>query len=236
MTLNREIIKSYAKVLLFYTSVFVMAMSGRRNDDTNTKRRIRYTPLLATIIISLFLSDMFSGCVHIVFDNYNGTNRYLKPVALQFQTHHDDPKDLLNVPFVKILGDTSAFFPIPLIMGIGNIVVRRLWRWPISSHVLQYIVIGEVVFCVTAHVSQLSHYASHAMTHASVHENEQISYKIIGTLQQYGVLLDPGVHRVHHRKLDCNYAILTGWSNFLLNGMYKHFTPTVSAVDAVVPE
>ena len=78
-------------------------------------------------------------------------------------------------------------------------------------------VIGELVFCISAHFSQITHYLSHKMNHASDKEKGKIIFKMIHILQKNNIILNPTIHKIHHEKLDRNFPILNGWSNFLIN-------------------
>ena len=39
--------------------------------------------------------------------------------------------------------------------------------------------------------------------------------------QDAGLLLHPDLHRVHHERYDCNFPILTGWTNRYVQFLYE---------------
>lgn len=179
------------------------------------KINIKY--LILTLFISLYISDLFTGLVHIFLDNYKGNNKFIKPFAISFQKHHDDPKSLNNLPFFEIIWGTSNFFFIPFAFLIFNkfILLKNL------NNTIKYIIFFEIIFCFFSSFSQITHTLCHKMNHASPIQKNKKTYRILNFLQKNNIILNPIKHKIHHKYLDINYSILNGWSNPLLNKIIK---------------
>ena len=95
-------------VIIIYYYFYLLLLTQFFNVFKYQKINIKY--LILTLFISLYISDLFTGLVHIFLDNYKGNNKFIKPFAISFQKHHDDPKSLNNLPFFEIIWGTSNFF------------------------------------------------------------------------------------------------------------------------------
>eukprot|EP00617_Octactis_speculum_P023492 CAMPEP_0185756114 /NCGR_PEP_ID=MMETSP1174-20130828/14558_1 /TAXON_ID=35687 /ORGANISM="Dictyocha speculum, Strain CCMP1381" /LENGTH=318 /DNA_ID=CAMNT_0028434941 /DNA_START=490 /DNA_END=1446 /DNA_ORIENTATION=+ len=69
--------------------------------------------------------------------------------------------------------------------------------------------------------TQKTHFWAHARNHKDLHG---ISGRIIITLQDYGIIVHPDLHRKHHEEFDCNFCILTGQANFIVNALRRFLT------------
>ena len=61
-------------------------------------------------------------------------------------------------------------------------------------------------------------------THFWCHERNHSPHTLPGVVrwaQDAGLLLHPDLHRVHHERYDCNFPILTGWTNRYVQFLYE---------------
>lgn len=173
----------------------------------NQSGKLKLIPSVVVIMLSFFLVDLTSGCVHYFLDHYDGKNNFIKQIAEEFQEHHDIPSMLVNDnSILDMVGQAAMFWPLGLLFIISNQLFNT------NKH----IILGQIVFLVVALFTQVSHYLSHMMVHKPP-KRDAISYMVLHFLQKNSILLDPAVHKVHHRTLTKNYSILNGWSNKFLN-------------------
>ena len=61
-------------------------------------------------------------------------------------------------------------------------------------------------------------------THFWCHERNHSPHTlpvVVRWAQDAGLLLHPDLHRVHHERYDCNFPILTGWTNRYVQFLYE---------------
>ena len=60
--------------------------------------------------------------------------------------------------------------------------------------------------------SQQTHFLAHARRRGLLKE-----WPILEKLQDWRIILHPDAHQQHHEKFNCNFCILNGWANPLMN-------------------
>ena len=160
---------------------------------------------------SLYLADLFSGVLHVYFDNRKydlKQNTVLDKIAYSFQTHHEDPQSFIrNSPFYNPQGQIDILMylstPVYSLTTLGHYVYPNT---P-SLFLILY------TFNLVATYSQILHGLSH--------KNPKTLHPIIRVLQKYRIIIHPQDHRTHHKNYDKHFAIVNGWSNSLLNVFFN---------------
>ena len=67
--------------------------------------------LKLVIMLSFFLVDLLSGCGHYFLDHYTGNNNFAKPIAEEFQEHHDIPSGIVDVSILDMVDNWQCFGP-----------------------------------------------------------------------------------------------------------------------------
>jgi hypothetical protein len=159
-------------------------------------------------IITYFLIDVFSGLVHIVFDNpwfADPTNffGFIEPFAKGFQEHHLDTSLIVDMSVVEHIQPMC----VPMICNFVTSLGFGLYKGAtISAYFSMYhicVVLGLIVM-------QMAHRWSHAAPRDRPWG--------VSALQSVGVLLSPAEHLKHHHEPYASYfCIMTGWMNPLVN-------------------
>ena len=160
--------------------------------------------LFLTWTISFIFSDMISALVHIYLDNskivFDGTITDFN--RLGFQVHHLYPNYqwLMDDDYYPQY-ECNSIFPLVIILSILNNII-------FGSIFIQFTLAHCLLF-------QFGHYCCHAITHGK--KVPLFVYK----LQKLGILIKPLDHQNHHKMLVSDYAILNGWTNPLLNVVFR---------------
>ena len=183
----------------------------------NSPQPITSPIILASAISGLFVADLFSGFVHIMLDHTtirSNTSPMIRELCLAFQSHHHNPKELLQKSNLDLLRQTSAFFPIPFFAVLLNAL----------CHTPKSVILTQIIAMHTAHWSQVIHKCAHFINHASDVEKATLCARALVFLQENRLLLSPNEHRTHHSspKYDINFCIVNGWANPVLNFIVKH--------------
>ena len=67
--------------------------------------------------------------------------------------------------------------------------------------------------------SQQTHFLAHARRRGLLKE-----WPMIERLQDWRLILHPDAHQQHHEKFNCNFCILNGWANPLMNRVARLLT------------
>ena len=59
-------------------------------------------------------------------------------------------------------------------------------------------------------------------THAAAH-GKWSGNSFVKNMQKLGLFVKPAVHNLHHTQYDCNFCILTGWANPVINVIFSMF-------------
>ena len=185
----------------------------------------------AIILGSVYSADMFSGLLHIYFDkkkinfvNKNDTgailvydekyvNTLFDKVAYGFQIHHGKPRTFIEeVPWFSPVGQYEILrylsiptYTITLMFDIYyNGLLSRNYR---NVFIFMY------SFNMISTFSQILHGFSH--------RTKREIPLFIQILQKYGIIINTHNHHLHHTSYNTNFSIVNGWSNNVLNILYK---------------
>lgn len=198
---------------------------------------------LIEFILGFYLADLVTGIIHMCLDyetikdnnlrihteknilniiNFKNTNNIYKNSSRRdkfiwnFQSHHD-------VPYPKADTDLEEFYKIDTWLSMIFPILFPL----ISLFIFSYdIIINNMLFRIYLFslpfilLSQKIHFLSHARNHNDLNYNKKIN-KIIYWMQDYHIILNPIEHKEHHLKFNCNFCIVNGWANPLLNKIVK---------------
>jgi len=176
----------------------------------NRKEQLEFETIIASVIAGLYLADLNSGLVHILFDTYEGENSVLKTTANYFAGHHLNPKLITKAPSLQLFTETSIT-PYNLSCLLYNTT-------PFTS---KKQMIAQLSFLLASNLVQLTHQLAHFVNHASKKEKKHLKYRIVKMLQDNHIILKTEQHRKHHQTYDTNFCILNGWANPLLNFVYS---------------
>lgn len=172
--------------------------------------QLRPMQLVVAFVLGYFVADFLTGLLHLVCDNtplslrtiYSGRPPW-EWAAYGFHYHHINPTDWNH---------NNIYFGAVVRAGFLFYVPLTLMTLPLHSRPFL-----RVALLVCAHTGVLAQY-THAASHGRFHSNKMVRW-----LQDYGIILHPDTHKIHHQQFDQNYAILNGWSNGLLNWIYRHW-------------
>lgn len=181
-----------------------IAMQLYKSND-----KINVETVAASIIVGLYLADLNSGLVHILFDTYDGDIPFLKIVANDFTRHHKNPKKIVRDKTLQLLQET-AIVPYNLSCLLYN-------TFPYTSNAQM---VAQLSFLLSSNLIQIIHQSAHFVNHASTKEKRQFKYRIVKLLQDNHIIVKSEIHRKHHQTYDTNFCLLTGWANPLLNYIY----------------
>jgi hypothetical protein len=189
--------------------------------------------IVPAILFGWYLADASSGVVHMYMDYrpcpegrglaelffYPGSRTsddYLQlrrsamarigpfdRLVYDFKNHHPRPDALGRRPFVELIWSTVAFGALPLSLALN--CVAALWSVPL------WFVAAAIVMLVGGALAQYFH--------SSLHRSD-IPFTIRG-LRAVGLLMTPSAHALHHETLRRDFATNCGWSNPLLNPVFR---------------
>lgn len=157
---------------------------------------IVYNPLnvLGSVVFMFFWYDFFSGLLHIVLDNPEFISYpVLGTPCLEFQWHHHIPLDLSSKDFLQTCGDLNTVTTILGGIYFGLLRLSSVGTCLASCKVL-YAYYGQLCHC---------------MAHTPVHRRSAL----VNTLQDWGFMVSPLEHGVHHKTYDDNFCIGSGVCN-----------------------
>jgi ubiquitin-conjugating enzyme E2 variant len=160
-------------------------------------------PLAASVGLALgfFCADVASGLVHWLCDTYfDSCTPLLGTIFIApFREHHVDPGALARHGFLERNGN-NCLVSVPLLLT----AILRLEPGAISHAAVTagFFVASSLTLCATNQI--------HAWAHGAD------APKPILALQRAGILITPERHARHHRG-DRAYAVVSGWSNALLD-------------------
>lgn len=185
------------------------------------------------LLIGWYLADLASGVVHMVMDYlpcpkgvgldrlffYRGARDSADYGALRrdvmarigpidrllfdFKIHHPRPGALGRRSLYQQVGSTIRFIGLP-IAAVAALLA-------IAVAVPGFVMVALVVFLLGGVLSQYFH--------GSLHRTE--NPRFIAALRHVGLLMTPARHDVHHRSLQQDFSTINGWSNPLLNVVFR---------------
>jgi hypothetical protein len=157
-------------------------------------------------VIGIEAADLFSGFLHIYFDNERTTRSWCYPIrqaAHGFRTHHDKPHLIADENLLWAVSDTSVL--LLLYMPILYIL-HQYQQWDGMAYMLGFLTCGMLI------------QASHANCHRTNSTQSRLLTRLPTISRQQ--------HKLHHTPPHtCNFAIGTGHTNGLLNALGRHLSP-----------
>ena len=192
--------------------------------------------LLAAVLASGFFAERFTGLAHFGFD-YVWPDRMpiLGPIAREFRNHHDRPTLDPSNYVVNFSKGAYASFPLSIVIVGASLVVEET---PLSFFLL-CTAVGMSYWALFFHqIHSYAHMGSHlapeefnrrvAEISAYPTKKEQIAAfdrlfrdepipPLIRRLQDWRIILNPGVHNLHHIKFETDFSSVNGWSDPVAN-------------------
>ena len=180
-----------------------------------------------------YLADLMSGLTHMVMDyrpctpgigldqmfHYSGSRESEDYLALRsrvlprispferlvydFKNHHPRPDALGRRPFLVQIGSTIIFVSLP-----ASAVLSLL---ALTTPLPGWLTIGAVVFIFGGTLAQYFHGTLHRPDNPLV----------VRAMRRAGLLMTPEAHALHHATLRQDFATNTGWSNPLVNAIFR---------------
>jgi len=125
-------------VTLYYFCTFLLYLSY------NYKRNVQMNiyNIFICIFISLYIIDFVGACIHYCLDKYSGNNKYIQPIAIEFQTHHDEPFKLIKCSNFSLLHQISTLWFLPFLCFVLHIYLKYI---NITHNIIQSIIIIEIL-------------------------------------------------------------------------------------------
>jgi hypothetical protein len=180
-----------------------------------------------------YLADLLSGLTHLYMDyrpctpgvgldrlfHYAGSRESEEYVELRnrvwarispferlvydFKNHHPRPEALGRRPFLVQIGSTILLISLPL-----SILLNLLC---LAFALPGWLVAGAVVLTIGGTLAQYFH--------GTLHRTE--NPWIVHAMRRLGLLMTPEAHALHHETLRRDFATNTGWSNPLVNAIFR---------------
>jgi hypothetical protein len=180
-----------------------------------------------------YLADLMSGLTHMYMDyrpctpgiglgrmfHYAGSRESAEYLELRdsvlprispferlvydFKNHHPRPEALGRRPFLVQIGSTILFVSLPL-----SILLNVLC---LTIDLPGWLIAGAVVLTIGGTLAQYFHGTLHRA------ENPWI----VHAMRHAGLLMTPEAHALHHETLRRDFATNTGWSNPLVNAIFR---------------
>ena len=180
-----------------------------------------------------YVADLMSGLTHMYMDyrpctpgigldrifHYPGSRESEDYIALKdevlprispferlvydFKNHHPRPEALGRRPFLVQIGSTIIFVSLP-----GSVVLSLAC---LKFSPPGWLVAGTVVLIVGGTLAQYFH--------GTLHRPE--NPWIVSAMRRVGLLMTPEAHALHHATLRRDFATNTGWSNPLVNIIFR---------------
>jgi hypothetical protein len=188
---------------------------------------------LPAVLAAWYLADLMSGLTHMYMDyrpctpgvgldrmfHYQGSRESEDYLALRsqvlprispferlvydFKNHHPRPEALGRRPFLVQIGSTILFVSLP-----ASILLNLLC---LAASVPGWLVAGAMVFVMGGTLAQYFH--------GTLHRED--NPWIVHAMRRMGLLMTPEAHALHHATLRRDFATNTGWSNPLVNAIFR---------------
>ena len=191
---------------------------------------------LSALAVSAYLADLFTGLAHFGFD-YVFPDRMpiLGPISVEFRDHHSEPTLDPSDYWVNFSKGAYASLPVSLIVCLSSLVTEEsaLSFWIFCTAT------GTSFWALFFHqIHSYAHMGSHLSPEEFNNRASQISAlptkkkrikafrelfadepipPFIRFLQDFRILLNPGVHNLHHIEFETDFSSVNGWSDPLCN-------------------
>lgn len=180
-----------------------------------------------------YVADLMSGLTHMYMDyrpctpgvgldemfHYSGSRESAEYLALRdrvlprispferlvydFKNHHPRPEALGRRPFLVQIGSTIIFVALPASVLL-NVAALAL---PLPG----WLIAGTLVLIIGGTLAQYFH--------GTLHRED--NPWIVNAARRLGLLMTPKAHALHHETLRRDFATNTGWSNPLVNAIFR---------------
>jgi hypothetical protein len=189
--------------------------------------------MVPAALVGWYLADMASGIVHMVMDYhparlgvgldklyfYEGSResseygqmfrssmQQINPferLVYDFKNHHPRPHALGRRTMLRQIGSTIVAGSLPLSLALNAVcVIFSVPGWAVT---------GALALLVGGTFAQYFH--------GTLHRSE--NPWIIKAMRRAGLLMTPAAHQLHHDTLRRDFATNSGWSNGLLNPVFR---------------
>ena len=124
-------------------------------------------------------------------------------LVYDFKNHHPRPEALGRRPFLVQVGSTILLVSLPV-----SILLNLLC---LAFAAPGWLVAGAVVLTIGGTLAQYFH--------GTLHRAE--NPRIVHAMRRLGLLMTPEAHALHHQTLRRDFATNTGWSNPLVNAVFR---------------
>jgi hypothetical protein len=184
-------------------------------------------------LVAWYIADLLSGLTHMYMDyrpctpgigldrmfHYSGSRDSADYLALRdsilprispferlvydFKNHHPRPDALGRRPFLVQIGSTILFVSLPVSILLNLLCLAM----PLTG----WFIAGAVVLIVGGTFAQYFHGTLHRPDNPW----------IVRAMRRTGLLMTPEAHALHHATLRQDFATNTGWSNPLVNVVFR---------------
>jgi len=188
---------------------------------------------IPAVLAAWYAADLMSGLTHMYMDyrpctrgvgldemfHYAGSRESEEYLALRgrvlprispferlvydFKNHHPRPDALGRRAFLVQIGSTILFVSLP-----ASILLNLA---ALSATLPGWVVVGAVVFIIGGTLAQYFHGTLHRADNPW----------IVQAMRRVGLLMTPEAHALHHATLRRDFATNTGWSNPLVNAIFR---------------
>jgi hypothetical protein len=188
---------------------------------------------LPAAIAGWYVADLISGLTHMYMDyrpctpgigldrvfHYAGSRESADYLALRdrvmprispferlvydFKNHHPRPEALGRRSFLVQIGSTILFVSLPASLLLN--------AFSIAMPLPGWLIAGLVVLLIGGTLAQYFHGTLHRADNPA----------IVHAMRRVGLLMTPEAHALHHETLRRDFATNTGWSNPLVNVVFR---------------
>lgn len=189
--------------------------------------------MIPALIAGWYGADMLSGIVHMTMDyfparrgvgldtlyfyegsreseeyqrRFRASMKQLNPfekLVYDFKNHHPRPAALGRRTMWRQIGSTviAGSLPLSLLLNVACLI------WPVPG----WLVAGMISLLIGGTFAQYFH--------GTLHRRE--NPWIIRAMRRIGLLMTPEAHQLHHDTLKRDFATNSGWSNAVLNPVFR---------------
>lgn len=217
--------------MLMRLAIFVLCVSGLANFLFAAADPSWW--IIPAALVGWYGADMISGIVHMVMD-YHPARRDVGLDRLYFYTGSRESEEYLAMfrtsmarlnPFERLVYDFKNHHPRPNALGrrtmlrqIGSTIVAG--SLPLSLLLNTACLIWAVPgWAVAGMLSLLIGGTFAQYFHGTLHRAD--NPWIVRAMRRAGLLMTPAAHQLHHDTLRRDFATNSGWSNGLLNPIFR---------------
>jgi hypothetical protein len=186
------------------------------------------------LLLGWYVADLMSGLIHMIMDYrpcppgkrldelfyYEGSRESAEYLALfqarmgainafervvyDFKNHHPRPDALGRRPLWRLIGSTIIVAALPVSLAVNLAIVLRpdMPSW-IAAYFVAFLTGGAFA----------------QYFHGSLHRRENPWF--INVARSMGLLMTPAAHQLHHDTLQRDFATNCGWSNPVINRLFR---------------